>query len=176
MRSTFSLRAVLFLLLPLALVAAAQGPPPELKDAFLDNFVGEWRVERKMGNGRAAETSVRAEWTLKHQFIELHYGYADAAPEYEAMVFIGFDEADKTYVCHWVDVFGGRYSEYGRGKIDNLLKAIEFRFESKEGGLTNKFTFDWQNKVWTSLIRQQEKGGEWKTFAEEKWTRISEKK
>ena len=151
-------------------LAQAQGPPPELKDPFLDNFVGEWRVERKMGNGRSAETSVRAEWTLKHQFIELHYGYADAAPEYEAIVFIGFDDADKAYVCHWLDVFGGRHSEYGRGKMDDDLTAIEFSFNPKKGGLTNKFTFDWEKKAWTSLIRQQEKG-EWKTFAEEKWTR-----
>jgi len=156
-------------LLAIAL-AQAQGPPPVLQDRFLDNFAGDWRVERKMGNGRTAETSVRGEWTLKHQFIELHYGYADAAPEYEAIVFIGFDEADKTYVCHWVDVFGGCYSEYGRGKIGNDLRAIEFRFVPKDGELTNKFSFDSQTKTWTSLIRQTEKG-EWKTFAEEKWTK-----
>ena len=159
------------LLFAIALAQAqAQGPPPELKDAFLDNFVGEWRVERKSASGRVVETSVRGEWMLKRQFIELHYGYADSSPKYEAIVFIGFDDADKTYVCHWMDVFGGRYSGLGRGKIDNNLVAIEFRFDSKEGALTNKFTFDWQTKIWTSLIRQQEKG-EWKTFAEEKWTR-----
>ena len=156
-------------LLAIAL-AQAQGPPPALQDRFLDNFVGDWRVERKMGNGRTAETSVRGEWTLKHQFIELHYGYANAAPEYEAIVFIGFDEADKTYVCHWVDVFCGHYSELGHGKMDSNLVAVEFRFVPKNGELTNKFTFDSQTKTWTSLIRQTEKG-EWKTFAEEKWTR-----
>jgi Protein of unknown function (DUF1579) len=147
-----------------------QVPPPELQDRFLNDFVGEWRVERKFGNGRIAETTVRGEWTLKHQFIELHYGSGGSSPEYEAIVFIGFDDADKTYVCHWVDVFGARYSSVGRGKIDEELRAIEFRFDSKDGGLTNKFTFDWQTKVWISLIRQQEKG-EWKTFAEEKWMR-----
>lgn len=158
------------LLLVAITLAQAQGPPAVLQDRFLDNFVGDWRVERKFANGRTAETSVRGEWTLKHQFIELQYGYVDAAAEYEAIVFIGFDDADKTYICHWVDVFGGRYSEYGRGKIDKDLRAIEFSFNPKEGGLTNKFAFDWQNKVWTSLIRQQEKG-EWKIFAEEKWTK-----
>src|SRR5260370_4917947 len=114
-------------------LAEAQGPPPALQDRFLDNFAGDWRVERKMGNGRTAETSVRGEWTLKHQFIELHYGYADAASEYEAIVFIGFDDAAKNYVCHWMDVFGGRYSEYGRGKIHHDLRASEFSFNPKEG-------------------------------------------
>jgi len=172
MRKTIS---VSIAMLMLTSFTRAQGPPAPLHDPFLDHFVGEWRVERKFGNGRTAETSVRGEWTLKHHFIELHYGYSDAAPDYEARVFIGFDDADKTYVCHWVDVFGARDSALGRGKIDNNLPGLEFRLDSKEGGLTNKFTFDWQNKTWTSLIRQQEKS-EWKTFAEEKWTRVEDKK
>ncbi|PYJ45034.1 MAG: hypothetical protein DME80_04215 [Verrucomicrobia bacterium] len=114
------------------------------------------------------QTSVQCKWVLNHQFIEFHYGAADAKPEYEAFVFIGLDEAAKTYVCHWVDVFGGKDSELGRGKIDDKLLAIEFKFGN--GDLTNKFTFDPKTKTWTSLIRQQEKG-ESKTFAEEKWTR-----
>ena len=53
---------------------------------------------------------------------------------------------------------------------DNEKRSIEFRWDSKEGALTNKFTFDSQATTWTSLIRQVEKG-EWKTFAEEKWTK-----
>ena len=121
-----------------------------------------------MGKGQVQQTSVRCEWVLNHQFIEFHYGYADPKSEYEAFVFIGFDTAAKNYVCHWVDVFGARDSELGRGKIDETLLGIEFKFG--KGELTNKFTFDPQTKTWTSLIRQIEKG-EWKTFAEEKWTK-----
>ena len=116
------------------------------------------------------QTSVHCEWALNHQFIQFHYGAADAKPEYEAFVFIGFDNDAKSYVCHWVDVFGARYSALGSGKIDSNLLSIEFRFVPKDGELTNKFTFDPQTKTWTSLIRQTEKG-EWKTFAEEKWTK-----
>jgi Protein of unknown function (DUF1579) len=145
----------------------AAGPPP-LQDQFLDNFVGDWRVERNMGKRRVKQTSVHCEWVLNHQFIKFHYGAADAKPEYEAFVFIGFDDAAKNYVCHWVDVFGAKDSELGRGKIDEKLLGIEFKFGKDE--LTNKFTFDPQTKTWTSLIRQIE-NGEWKTFAEEKWTK-----
>jgi len=166
-------RSTSLFLIVLLLVFAdthAAGPPPPLEDHLLDNFVGDWKVERKMGNGRIAQTSVHCEWVLKHQFIRFHYGSADAKPEYEAFVFIGFDDAAKNYVCHWVDVFGARYSALGRGKIDSDLLGIEFRFEPKDGELTNHFTFDPQTKTWISLIRQQE-NGEWKTFAEEKWTK-----
>ena len=156
--------SVLLLLLLLLVNAPAQ--PPPLHDPFLDNFVGDWRVERNMGKRGVKQTSVHCEWVLNHQFVEFHYGAADAKPEYEASVFIGFDDAAKNYVCHWVDVFGAKDSELGRGKIDEKLLSIEFKFG--EGELSNKFTFDPQSKTWTSLIRQIEKG-EWITFAEEKW-------
>jgi hypothetical protein len=167
------MKTSIYLLIPALLltIAFAQAPPPpELKDPFLDNFVGDWRVERKMGNGRIAESTVHGEWSLKHHFIQLHYGFGDKAPDYEALVFIGFVEPEKTYVCHWLDVYGAGFDAPGRGKLDNEKYAIEFRWDSKEGALTNKFTFDPQTKTWTSLIRQVEKG-EWKTFAEEKWTK-----
>jgi hypothetical protein len=165
-RSTSSLFFVLFLFLELA---TAQ-PPPALQDPFLDNFVGDWRVERKKGNGQNVQTSVHVEWVLRHQFIQLHYGSTGAATEYEAFVYVGFDNSAKNYVCHWVDVFGATYSALGSGKLDDKSLSVEFRFVPKDGELTNKFTFDPQTKTWTSLIRQTEKG-EWKTFAEEKSTK-----
>jgi hypothetical protein len=159
--------SVLFLLI--LLLSRAQAQPPSLQDRFLDNFVGDWGAERKMSRGRVQQTSVHCEWVLNHQFIEFHYGSADAKPEYEAFVFIGFDDSAKKYVCHWVDVFGARDSAMGYGKLDQKLLAVEFKF-GKDGELTNKFTFDPQSKTWTSLIRQIEKG-EWTTFAEEKWSK-----
>jgi hypothetical protein len=159
----------LFPFLMLLVAANLSGEqPPALKDPFLDQFVGDWRIERKMGSGRVAEDSLRVDWVLNHQFIRLHYGQGGASSKYEAMVFIGFNDADKIYVCHWVDVFGGAYSLLGKGKMDPLMLSIEFNF----GDITNKFTFDPPTKTWTSFIRQQEKG-EWKTFAEEKWTRAA---
>jgi hypothetical protein len=153
-----------------AAVLPAAGPPPELKDPFLDNFVGDWSVARTMSNGRNVETTVHGKWVLKHQFIQLHYGWVGPEPKYEALVFIGFDEEGKSYVCHWLDIFGGHFSGVGRGKLDPNLLGIEFRFASKDGSLTNTFGFDPGAKSWTSRIRQEE-NGDWKTFAEEKWTK-----
>jgi hypothetical protein len=156
---------VLLLFLLLGNVRAQR--PPSLQDPFFDKFVGDWGVERKMSKS-THQTSVHVEWVLNHQFIEFHYGAAEATPQYEAFVYIGFDDAAKNYVCHWMDVFGARYSALGYGKVDEKLLTIEFRFDSQDGALTNKFTFDPQTRTWTSLIRQVEKG-EWKTFAEERW-------
>ena len=41
-----------------------------------------------MGKRGVKQTSVHCEWTLNHQFIQFHYGAADAKLEYEAFVFI----------------------------------------------------------------------------------------
>ena len=149
-------------------IAGSNAQPPPLQDPVLDNFAGEWWVERNMGKRGVKQTTVHCEWVLNHQFIRLHYGTAGADGDYEAFVFIGFDEASKNYVCLWVDVFGGAAAEVGRGALDDTLHSLEFKFG--KGELTNKFTFDPQTKTWTSLIRQIEKG-QWVTFAEEKWTK-----
>src|SRR5260370_12242373 len=101
--------AMVLLLFGMAVLLAA-GPPPVLKDPFLDNFVGDWSVARKMSNGRTIESTVRGEWVLKHQFIQLHYGAGEKGPEYEALAFIGLTETTKSYDCHWAEVFCGRYS------------------------------------------------------------------
>jgi hypothetical protein len=163
-------RSIVLIFLCIAPPVFTAGPPPKLEDAFLDHFAGDWSVVRKMGNGRTADTTVHGEWVLKHHFIELHYGAGENSPEYEALVLIGFDDVTRTYVCYWMDVFGGRYSGVGRGKLDPLLLGIEFRFDFQDGPLTNRFRFDQGTKSWTSIIRQEE-SGQWKTFAEEKWTR-----
>ncbi len=49
-------------------------------------------------------------------------------PQYEALVFLGYDNASERYVAHWIDVFGGRFSEtlgYGTRSGD----SIKFIFE-----------------------------------------------
>lgn len=171
-----SISGLMFLLLLGSAVAAESDPGRgEFRDAFLDNLVGDWHVERKFGNGRTAENTLRAEWVLGHHFIELHYRDVATPPKYEAMVFVGFDKAQQCYVCHWIDVFGGQFSAFGRGKIDNAKRAIEFTFDYRDGPLTNKFSFDPATKTWISLMRQQEKG-EWKLFAEDKFTRAEQRK
>ena len=169
------MRWVLSGLMAIAFSVAHSQPPPELKDPFLDQFLGDWHVERKFGSGKTGENAMHVEWMLKHHFIRLEYGHGETSPKYEAIVFIGYDDAAQSYVCHWVDVFGARYSALGRGKLSDDKRSLEFHFDSKEGGLTNKFTFNPDTKTWTSLIRQEE-NGEWRTFAEEKWIRIGTEK
>ena len=48
---------------------------------------------------------------LQRQFLRVHMKDLATPPDYEAMIFIGYDNASERYVAHWIDVFGGRISE-----------------------------------------------------------------
>jgi hypothetical protein len=152
---------------------SADGRGHPLQDPFLDGLVGQWQVARVMPN-RTAENTVQAEWVLNHQFLLLHYRDAATPSKYEAMVFIGYDNAGQHYVVHWIDVFGGHFSQtLGSGKRDG--NALLFTFDYPDGAFQNTFTFDPKEKTWTSLMRQKNKTGEWSTFAEDRFRRASAK-
>ena len=159
-----------------SLLAQEDGRDHPFHDALLDNLVGDWHVEVKFGSGRMADNTMHAEWVLSHQFLLLHYRDTATPPKYEAMVFVGYDNASERYVAHWIDTFGGRFSEtLGYGKLDEGKHAIRFIFEYPDGPFDNTFTFDPEAKTWISLMRQKVKG-QWSTFAENKFSRGEVKK
>jgi hypothetical protein len=151
-------------------------PPPVLDgrerpvhDALLDSLAGDWHVTRII-RGRTVETTVQAEWVLRHQFLRLHYQDAATPSTYEAMVFIGYDNASERYVTHWLDVFGGRFSEtLGYGVRDG--SSIRFVFEYPDGPFINTFTFDPATRSWTSAMRTKDPRGHWVPFAEDRFRR-----
>jgi hypothetical protein len=105
---------------------------------------------------------------LNHQFLELHYRDVGTPPKYEAIVFIGHDNTSERCVAHWIDVFGGRFSEtLGYGKLDEKEKLMSLVFEYPDGPFQNTFRLDPETKP---LMRQKNKG-KWSVFAEDKFTR-----
>ena len=92
--------------------------------------------------------------------------------QYEAMVFIGYDNASERYVAHWIDIFGGRFSEtlgFGRRQGD----SIGFVFEYPDGPFHNTFTWDPTTKKWTFLMEQKNSSGKWVQFAKDELKRGS---
>ena len=147
------------------------------KDALLDNLVGKWRVKGRIA-GQPIQQACDAEWVLNHQFLRVHFVSISAIEnpnvntkekraEYEADVFIGYDNMSERYVAHWLDTFGGRFSEslgYGRREGAN---AVRFVFEYPNGPLHNTFSWKANGKTWSIVIKQKNDKGEWTTFAEE---------
>ena len=114
MRITKSVLCALTLTLVVFGFARAQEPLDgrhrTFNDELLENLVGEWKLTRQI-RGRSVENTVTVEWVLNHQFLRVHMKDVQKPPQYEAMVFIGYDNTSERYVVHWIDVFGGRASE-----------------------------------------------------------------
>lgn len=89
-------------------------------------------------------------------------------PQYEAMVFIGFNPEKQDYIGHWLDTFGGEYSEtLGIGKREG--DAIKFEFRYPDSLLTN--IFHCEGASWTSTIEQQNEAGEFVPFCTDRYTK-----
>lgn len=121
-----------------AAIAATQSQSP-LSDEFLDHLVGEWRITRTIRD-TTVENTMRAEWVLGHQFVQMHMIDVKRPPAYEAIVLLGFDAKRECYIAHWCDSFGGAYSGDGFGVRSG--EHIEFRFDYPDGPFFNTFTWD----------------------------------
>lgn len=90
--------------------------------------------------------------------------------EYSAEIYIGYDDAKKSYVVHWIDTFGGSFSEtLGYGKREG--EKIFFEFAYPDGLFRNIFTRDGTADTWTFVMQSSDGKGGWKLFAEDKLTR-----
>ncbi len=144
------------------------GPHVRFEDALLDNLVGKWIVSRKMSN-RAEENVLTAEWILNHQFLQIHMIDVKSPPRYEALVLIGYNHEQDRYVIHWLDTFGGRYSDKGMGTRNG--NEIRFVFQDEEGVVHNSFTWNPESRTWRSLIEQTNEQGQWTFFLEDQLQR-----
>ena len=159
-----------------SIALGAETPPQPLdgvhrtvKDPLLDRMVGSWDLTGKV-MGKPTRNQFSAEWVLNHQFLRLHFKAIDppsnGQPPYEAFVYVGYDNASDRYVAHWIDIFGGRFSEtLGFGHQDGT--AVKFLFEYPDGPFTNMMTYHPKTDSWTLLLRQKDPAGTWTDFAEE---------
>lgn len=170
-RNFFFCSLVLLTCISVAQVTQLQAQAPldgrnrVFRDDFMDNLVGDWKLSRKI-RGQVADSSVKAEWVLNHQFLLVHMKDGNTPPNYEAMVFVGYDNTSERYVVHWIDVFGGRFSEtLGYGKRSG--NSIKFVFEYPDGPFHNTFTWNPETKGWVFLMEQKNQTGNWSVFAED---------
>ena len=115
---------------------------------------------------------VSGEWlrcSADHQFLQIHeVGATNPATgqlEYEALPTIGFDNASDRYVAHWLDVFGGRFSEtlgYGQ-RVGN---QINFVFEYPDGPFHTDFVWKPRTTTWEWHLSQKDASGKWAPFAD----------
>jgi hypothetical protein len=139
------------------------GPQESLSDPLLDQLTGAWLV-----TGTVREIPIKytltGEWVLKHQFVRLDMRDELTPPSYEASVFIGFDSATRMYVAHWLDAWGGRFSEtLGFGAKSG--PTIRFRFDYPDGPCQTTFTLN-PDKTWTLSMVDRDKAGNSRQLAQ----------
>ncbi len=157
----------------LSLPAAAQ--LQTFQDPLLDHLAGTW-VLRGTIDGKETTHDVACEWVLGHQYMRIQEvsreKNAAGQAEYEAIVFIGWDQALDEYACLWLDNTGGgglvgqAIGHAGRGG-----DAIPFRFMGANGNaFLNTFTYSKESDAWEWRM-ESEAGGKRQPFALVKLTK-----
>jgi hypothetical protein len=169
------MKRLLLVLFSLTIVAVPQtkpepfdGPNRPFHDELLDNLRGKWKITGII-MGKPREMELTAEWTLNHQFLLVHERDAagiEGKQPYVAHIYIGYDNASERYVIHWIDIFGGRFSEtLGYGKRSG--NSIRFVFEYPDGPFHNTFTWNPGTKTWRFLMEKKDAEGKWTVFADQ---------
>lgn len=145
---------------------------PTFHDSLLDNLAGNWVLQGTMA-GKQTTQDVEAAWVLAHQYLLIHEVSRERnlqnSPAYEAMVFIGWDQAANGYVCLWLDTFGGMYdTTLGRAQRDG--NEIHFVFQYKDSILHTRFIYHPGAGAWEWQM-DSEVNGVMKPFARVKLTR-----
>lgn len=160
------------LLIVLATAATAQQAP--LTSPLLDHMTGHWVLRGEIA-GKPTTHDIEADWVIQHHYVRLHEVSREkndrGQPQYEALVFVGFTEASKTYSCVWLDVYGGTAIE-SIGVAEPRDNQLLFVFKDAKGDITlrNDMTYNPSKDAWDWRIDNISNGAA-KPFARVELTR-----
>ncbi len=156
-----------FLIVCLAIVAfvgsAHAENRAETANAFLDALTGEWTMAGTV-RGEPVQYTLHCARVLQGGFIRLSMVDVQSPPQYEADVYIGYDEKAGDFIAHWLDRFGAAGSRVvANGRLKDGKLVLTFPYEG--GAFRNTYAFDEASGRWSLLIEAQGKGEKWSTFA-----------
>ena len=154
-----------------ALTAMAQQPP--VNSPLLDRLAGKWMLQGTVGR-QSVTHDLEAEWVLQHHYLRFREVSRDknekGEAQYEATVFVGWNEKTKQYACVWLDVYGGATAEsIGLATPKDNELAFVFTDEHGDTTFTNTFIYDPKTNSWENRLDNVVKG-EAKPFARFKLT------
>ena len=151
---------VLTLLLCISAVVGAQQAP--VNSPLLDHLVGKWVLQGSIA-GQQTTHDVDAEWVLDHHYLRIHEisreETSQGKPQYEATIYIAWNEAPKQYAAIWLDDYGGISAE-SIGIADPKENELVFNFKDEKGALSvsNDFVYDAKADTWQWRIDNFDKG------------------
>jgi hypothetical protein len=156
-----------------AVTMMAQQAP--VNSPLLDHLAGKWLMQGTLGK-QSATHELHAEWVLQHHYLRFQEVSREknekGEPQYEATVFVGWNEKTKQYACVWLDVYGGATAEsIGFAKPKENELAFIFTDEHGETSFSNIFIYDPKTDTWEDRLDNIVKG-EAKPFARFKLTKL----
>ena len=101
-------KLVLLATMFMSLTVTAQQAP--VNSPLLDHLAGKWLLQGTVGK-QAVTHDFDAEWVLQHHYLRFREVSREkndkGEPQYDATVFIAWNEKTKQYACVWLDVYGG---------------------------------------------------------------------
>jgi len=160
----------------IALVSiSASAQQSTFQDPLLDHMIGKWVLQGTIG-GKATTHDIVVEWVLGHQYVQFHEvsreKNAKGQTEYEAIVFIGWDQPSGRYACLWLDNTGGSGltgQSIGLAQRDGDEMAFLF-YDGKGVPFHTTFAYDKSSDTWQWKMDGEE-GGKLQPFARVKLTR-----
>jgi hypothetical protein len=155
-------KIVFFFALFVIFASQAFSQQKTFRDTLLDHLCGKWVLTGLIA-GKSTTHDIEAEWVLNHQFVLIREvsreKNAAGEPEYQAHVYVGWDEKTSEYICIWLDVWGGFSPEtVGRGK--RHFDKIPFDFKNA-GGIASfhtTFAYDKVSGMWFWMMDNDEAG------------------
>jgi len=157
--------------LTIVLPTLAHGQSMLARPDLLQKLDGMWTMTGDV-RGKPVVYSLEAKPALIGAFTELRMQDIQIPARYAADVYIGYDQATKAVIVHWLDSFGAKHSiPHGSGKLAE--NVIQFTFPYEGGSFRDTFTFEPDRDARTFLLESQEPDGTWKQFAKYKVVRKS---
>lgn len=138
----------------------------DARDPLLNKMTGQWLITGTI-LGRQVTHAYEGEWVIQNKYLRFHEVSVattpGGSPEYEAIVFVGFDRPNDRYVCFWFDNTGVAGPGSG-GVALRAGNALPFVFKSPQGEFHNTMTYDAESDVWRWAMDSVD-GGKTEPFA-----------
>jgi hypothetical protein len=157
-----AVRALSILILIVCAAGAALAQQAPLKSPLLDHLAGKWVLQGTI-SGQQTTHDVDAEWVLDHHYLRIHEISRDknknGKPQYEATIYVAWNDQTKQYAAVWLDVYGG-LTPGSIGVADSKDNELPFVFKNENGEIdfTNDFIFDPKAEVWEWRMDNVDKG------------------
>jgi hypothetical protein len=158
--NTCAVRAAVLVTMMLSVAAVAQ--QASVNSPLLDHLAGNW-VMRGTIAGQKTTHDINARWVLGHHYLQIHElsreKNSQGQPQYEATIFIGWNEKPPHYSCVWLDVYGGLSpASIGVAALQETQIPFVFKDDKGDTTFTNDFVYHAQADSWEWRMDNVEKG------------------